>query len=1183
MKNNIFDKNEMFSPYKVRAISHLYGVDGTPVKYSRILDLGCGRGLHWLSYCLAHPHSYVIGIDIREELISEGDDWLKSEPIENLNLFNLDINQLLSSDLDDFDYIFIGGIFRFIPMEAKNALIEFAKKHLAENGILCYSYPCLPGWKINETIRDAMLFHSSLSGNIDDRIIASRGLLNLFKEGLNKESYYTQELNSLAEDLEHASDSDFALAYLEGTNEPAYFIDIATSSQKLGLDYVGDYDLPKESPEWVGKKASELWESLGLNKNKILSQQYLDFLNGRSFRTSIFTHINKKTPVLIDPQYERLKYFRWASEAQRAISPKTGKISKIFIDALGGTYSIDDDIAVSILDALGSIWPRSLSFSELIKIIEHPRYNIFADKKIEFEKNTLNNLIFLINQGFPLIFTIDEEPAILDNQDNLLIPSALRRYIRDFSRNGENKADIFNFWCRPAQIVLTDNDCNALDLLNGNNKIISIYKDGFREDGFDELKCINKKLEIVNPNDINSSTFKFCRFFEHVRAQGIVFGGLDAWISFYGFSVYLKSYKWESAYYDVTRQLFLIILFNIKKKNKSKYHDFIFLSDKDLKRKISYRQKILNILNQTDSFNKKNNLDERFKYLINISNEYPYDENIWNRLGGSYLNSSQPRKSIKSFLRAIALEPINESNYTNFATALRVLSHHVAAEIIYKLINILNPDLAHSWDGLSNIEGFFSASEREAFSRRAVKLEPNNTIYLSNLGRICSLNQKSDESELLYRRCVKLEPNNLLYRSNLLFVLAHSEKISPENLYLEHVKYGEILEGFSGSLKYKNKYNNEINKKIKIGFVSGDFRNHPVANFIEPIWHYLDKSKFEIYAYSNSYIEDFVTETLRKFVDGWRPIAGISDRKVAELISDDHIDILFDLSGHTSDNRLPVFALKPAPVQISWIGYPGTTGLTRMDYRLVYQSLGLNQISKYFTEKLILIPGTIRFDPGKDCPDVNNLPALTNRYITFGSFNRVQKINSKSIELWAQILLAVPNSKIIVANMPDDNIINYIDEGFSKEGISKDRISYRKRATIREYLAMHHEIDIHLDTFPYGGGTTTNYAAWMGIPVLTLEGDTLTSRNGAVLMRQFGLDNFIASSPEDLLRKAILVSQDFEALNSIRRNLRSVVEKSRLSDHRPTYYFEKALLECWHRWCLNMPIDHIIINDDRMV
>jgi predicted O-linked N-acetylglucosamine transferase (SPINDLY family) len=339
-------------------------------------------------------------------------------------------------------------------------------------------------------------------------------------------------------------------------------------------------------------------------------------------------------------------------------------------------------------------------------------------------------------------------------------------------------------------------------------------------------------------------------------------------------------------------------------------------------------------------------------------------------------------------------------------------------------------------------------------------------------------------------------------------------------------------------------------QRSRIGFLSSDFRTHSVAYFLISWLKNYNRNVFEFYAYSNVEVEDDTTAVLKSLFTCWRDIRRLSDKDAAHVIADDVIHILIDLNGHTGGNRLPVFAYKPAPVQISYCGYPNTTGLKSMDFRLTDSIADPAGAEEFYTEKLLRIPGCfLCYEPPADAP----LPYLqTDKHpITFGSFNTLSKLNEPLIKIWSEILTAVPGSVLLLKRkqLADATTAQYILKLFAHNNISSDRIlckSHEEQS--RNHLQQYGAVDICLDTFPYNGTTTTCEALWMGVPVVTLSQNTHMSRVSGSILASIGMDELVTHSKEEYLHKAISLAQNPFRISEMRYSLRDKMKHSELCD-----------------------------------
>lgn len=360
--------------------------------------------------------------------------------------------------------------------------------------------------------------------------------------------------------------------------------------------------------------------------------------------------------------------------------------------------------------------------------------------------------------------------------------------------------------------------------------------------------------------------------------------------------------------------------------------------------------------------------------------------------------------------------------------------------------------------------------------------------------------------------------------------------------------------------------------KLKIGYVSPDFKRHPVGKFIAPIIKHHDHQKFEIYCYGEIKKVDEITEEIQSSCDHWRSTLGLTDEQVIEQIKQDQIDILIDLAGHTDDNRLPIFFSKPAPIQASYLGYFATTGIPTIDYWITDHHLHPVDTEEKTSETIWRLPRCyVAYQPSPEALEVNPLPALSSEYITFGCLNNFSKLNPFLLSLWAKILQALPQSRLILKshyhNLDDPEEKQSVELFLQEQGLNLEQVELIDSPTLAEdYFALYHRIDIHLDTFPYNGCTTTCDALWMGVPVLTLAGDRKIQRMGNSLLQAIGLGDWIAHSPEEYVNKAITFAQDLEAIAQLRTSLRERFQKSQLGDIEGlTLALENAYQQMWKK------------------
>ncbi|SBT09758.1 hypothetical protein PROAA_3420001 [Candidatus Propionivibrio aalborgensis] len=424
-----------------------------------------------------------------------------------------------------------------------------------------------------------------------------------------------------------------------------------------------------------------------------------------------------------------------------------------------------------------------------------------------------------------------------------------------------------------------------------------------------------------------------------------------------------------------------------------------------------------------------------------------------------------------------------------------------------------------------------------------------------------------------YQRALELKPDFAVAHSNLLFIHNYRDDCSTDQRLSEAKRFGEMV-ARQVRVSAAWQVQPEVGRSLRVGLVSGDFRQHPVGNFLEGVLEALVRhasDRLTFFAYSTQHAADSVTERVKTSCCGWQCVVGLSDAQLAERIRADRIDILIDLSGHTSGNRLPMFAWKPAPVQATWLGYLATTGVGAIDY-LIADAWTLPESEEvHFTEKIWRLPESyLCFTPPDAAIDVSPLPALSTGQVTFGCFNNLSKMNDAVVALWSRVLHAVPGSRLFLkaSQLKEASVRQSIIDRFAAHGIDAERLILEGLVPRAEYLVPFQRVDIALDPFPYPGITTSVENLWMGIPVLTLAGESFLSRQGVGLLMNAGLPEWIATAPDDYVARAVSHAGDLDRLAELRSGLRQQVLASPIFDaQRFAGHFEAALRGMWKAWC----------------
>jgi predicted O-linked N-acetylglucosamine transferase (SPINDLY family) len=452
---------------------------------------------------------------------------------------------------------------------------------------------------------------------------------------------------------------------------------------------------------------------------------------------------------------------------------------------------------------------------------------------------------------------------------------------------------------------------------------------------------------------------------------------------------------------------------------------------------------------------------------------------------------------------------------------------------------------------------------------RAVDLDPNLPDAWVELGSMYRAQGRLEEAIEAYSRGARMAPTGAC-ASALFYTLWFSPRYDPGRIVAEHRRWaGRFADPLSRD-GGEHRNDRTIGRRLRVGYVSPDFREHVVGRYVVGLLERHDPSQVEAFAYSDTGKTDGMTGRIRGCVHGWRDTRALSHEKLCDVIRADGIDILVDLTSHTIGNRLPTFARKPAPIQVTYLAYPATTGLAAMDYRITDRYLDPPGMTEALhTEKLARLPGSYWTYPlPAHVPQVGALPADANGYITFGSLNTFAKITDPVLRLWGRILNAVPDSRLrlLLPGLPANNrpVVTRIE----RNGILLSRVVFDDFQPVEAHLRSYQQIDLVLDPFPYPGHTTSLDALFMGVPLVTIGGQTPISRAGVSLLNNLGLPELIASDEEQYLNIATALSADRERLASLRRGMRDRFMASSLTDVAgATRSLERAYRIMWERWC----------------
>ena len=543
----------------------------------------------------------------------------------------------------------------------------------------------------------------------------------------------------------------------------------------------------------------------------------------------------------------------------------------------------------------------------------------------------------------------------------------------------------------------------------------------------------------------------------------------------------------------------------------------------------------------------------------------------WNNLGNACLALGRGNEAMLAFNQALRIDPAFAEAHLNLGNVLKLRGNLAEATFCFRQALALKANFVEAHNNLGVVlteQG--QHAEAIAALETALSLNVEFAEAHNNLGNVYKNQGRLEAALASFRQALALCPTYHAAHSNLLFTMNYVDGVSPQEIFDLHRDFN-ARHAARYAVEGKSHANTrEPARRLKIGYISPDFRAHACAFFVKPIFENHSRDAVEVYAYAEVANPDAVTAELRALTDEWRSTVGLSDAQVAAMIRADEVDVLVDLAGHTANARLLALARKPAPVQVTYLGYPATTGLDVMDYRLtdgVTEPVGSSE--RYYTEELVRLPQCLWcYAPFADMPAVTALPALTNGYVTFGSFNNFAKIGPRVIELWAAVLRAVPNSRITLITIPAGTAQAELRDRFAALGVATERVVMHDRLLRREYLDLFSEVDIALDPFPCNGGTTTCDALWMGLPVVALTGETFLSRASYSILSAVNLTGYAAADVTAYQDICVKASRELETLARVRAQLRKQLTTSPLlAAPAFTRDLEAAYRALWQRWC----------------
>ena len=517
--------------------------------------------------------------------------------------------------------------------------------------------------------------------------------------------------------------------------------------------------------------------------------------------------------------------------------------------------------------------------------------------------------------------------------------------------------------------------------------------------------------------------------------------------------------------------------------------------------------------------------------------------NLGNALGGL----GQLQDAASAYRKAITLNPKYADAYNNLGVVCKELGEFKASAAAFDAAINVQPGFVPAYNNAGSLLRTLGRfDEAETVLRKPIELGVKSAAIFNNLAGVLKDGGALDEAIDCYRRALELNPNGVDIHSNLAYTLSFAA--TEGRLALEECQRWNDRHAVALRPKFQ-KYENDpsANRRLRIGYVSGDFRDHCQTLFTVPLLSHHDHKNFEIFCYASIERPDEYTKRLAGYADVWRDVRVLSDGEIAELIRRDRIDILVDLGMHMATSRPLVFARAPAPVQIAWLAYPGTTGISTIGYRLTDPRLDPAGFDEQYTEESIRLPDSFWCYDSLSQEQINPLPAMRNGFVTFGCLNNPCKLTDQTLRMWNGVMKGVPSARLLLM-APPGRSRQRLSDRLAKHGIAAERVSFEQFRPRAQYLQTYHQIDLGLDTFPYNGHTTSLDSFWMGVPVVTRVGQTAVGRGGLSQLHNLGLTELAAESDERFVEITVALANDLPRLAQLRETLRQRMERSPLMD-----------------------------------
>lgn len=1114
------------SPSHLRGTAHLHGVDTAPLSSARVLALGCGAAEGLLPFALAYPQARVVGVDAAEDQILLGRQAARRLDLDNIDLHCLDY-VALDETLGEFDYIIATGLYSYLDAESAQRMLDYCGRHLSPFGVAYIDYHVYPGAKAQEIVRDAIMLHAHAAQTEAEVIASAQAAMTLFKDGLASVNPMGLALSAALRQFEARLSPGATLAGPNPLSGAAcYFVEFAGRAAQAGLAYAGDSQPLSDIALNFGQGVSLSNSLLTIGQPAAVRQQYLDFATGRGFRQSILISANRETQAAPKADLSRLKDLRWASGMQRlaGLSPER---AVTYVNHLGQGLSTSDTATQTVIDTLGHFWPGTLPYTSLLAVVmQRLGVDDAAGRK------TLERVLQTLMENNAVHYCLDPGPydgaafkgigVLPVHADGDPLPS-------------------FNLWHEPVRLQLSPQQLEWLTALGNGSDLAA-------------LAAMAAASSIDQPASILATgTSEVSELLHLLRRYGLLRVSAQAWRDL--LLAGLTSSAGKAPYFG----LYVSALARL-----SLEAGVLSNNDTDVKP----AQALMVQANKMQELMRQGAFQQAEPVARKLTQISPGFIDAWEVLVACLFNTNQLDDALTAAMRMTQLAPADYRTFVLLGICLARVDRTSEAISATRRAVELAPHKAHSHSALGDA---LNAERRYDESRLAhedaLQREPLHRKSLLNLCKVLIDAGDIVAAEQAARNAVNAFPDSATAYSNLLFAANYSPHRTAESLFQVYQECDRQL--FQPlRVKWRSHGNSRrSDRKLKIGYVSPDFRKHSANGFVELLFSHHDRQAFELTAYAELVTEDDVTARFKTYFDHWVPTSKLTDADLAEKIRADGIDILIDLAGHTQGNRLGIFARKPAPVSLTWMGYGYTTGLSAIDYIVMDEAMAPAGSDTLFAEKVWRLTTSCAYRPNNGMGEVSELPALSGKTITFGTLSRAIRINYRTIRTWAAILRRVPNARLIVdsGSYRDAVTCDALAAQFATHGINRDRLVIGYHSPPWDVMR---QIDIGLDCFPHNSGTTLVEFVYMGVPYLTLADRPSVGRLGSSILKSVGHPELICMTEEEYVDKAVALASDLPTLAKIRKNLRQAMHDSVLMDEVGfTQEFEMGLKKMFTQWC----------------